>query len=141
MTRYLLAALLCIAVLQPNRAQTTAPQSSDSLGAHRAQKDRDGNLLAWYQPGTPGAAYAHVARLAAEFIKSGTPVDHRTGLKMYLVTCCFEGPHKRSQQDFEAGKTGEDWMHNPACVYAGMVQSLVLDYMPYTGDTAYVRVV
>ncbi len=141
MTRALLTSLLCIAMLHPGRAQTSAPPSSDSLGAHRVQKDPDGNLLAWYKPGTPGAAYAHVARLAAEFIKSGTPVDYHTGLKMYLVTCCFEGPHKRSQQDFEAGKTGEDWMHNPACVYAGMVQSLVLDYMPYSGDTAYVGVV
>ena len=141
MTRYLLAALLLPLLLGSGRAQTTAAQSSDSLGGHRAQKDRSGNLLAWYQPGTPGAAYAHVSRLAAEFIKSGTPVDHHTGLKMYLVTCCFDGPHKRSPQDFAAGKTGENWMHNPACVYAGMVQSLVLDYMPYSGDTAYVGVV
>ncbi len=60
-------------------------------------------------------------KLAAEFIKTGTPTDPKTGLPLYLVTCCFEGPHIKGEAAFKAGKIGEDWMHNPAMVYANHI--------------------
>ncbi len=113
----------------------------DTLGAHKVIKDKSGKILPWYKPEIPGAAYAHVCKLASEFIKSGTPIEPTTGLPLYMVTCCFEGPHIKSQKAFDAGKTGEDWMHNPAMVYAGMVHSLVMGYRVYTGDESYIKVV
>jgi hypothetical protein len=113
----------------------------DSLGAHKIVKDKSGKILPWYRPETPGAAYAHVSKLSSEFIKSGTPIEPTTGLPLYMVTCCFEGPHIKSQQLFDAGKTGENWMHNPAMVYAGMVHSLVIGWRVYTGDESYIKVV
>jgi hypothetical protein len=122
-------------------AQTTSRTGNDSLGGHRIFKDPSGKILSWYQPNTPGLAYAHVSKLAAEFIRSGTPTDATTGLPLYLVTCCFEGPHMRGEAAFRAGKTGEDWMHNPAMVYAGMVYSLVTGYRVFTGDNTYLQVV
>lgn len=113
----------------------------DSLCAHRVVYDRSGKILPWYKPEIPGAAYAHVCEIASEFIKSGTPIEPTTGLPLYMVTCCFAGPHLNSQETFDAGKTGEDWMHNPAMVYAGMVHSLVLGYRVFSGDESYVNIV
>jgi len=115
--------------------------SKDTICSHPVFRDSQGRILSWYRPEVPGAGYDHVARLASEFILSGTPVDPRTGEKLYLVTCCFQGPHIRSREDFDAGRTGEEWPHNPACVYAGLVQGLVLDYRVYSGDERYIGVV
>ena len=133
--------LIACNILLTISAQQRPKHSPDSLGAYRIVKDKSGKILPWYKPETPGAAYAHVSKLASEFIKSGTPVEPRTGLPLYLVTCCFEGPHLKSQQAFDAGKTGEDWMHNPAMTYAGMVHSLVMGYRVYSGDESYIGVV
>jgi hypothetical protein len=128
-----------VTVRSQNNNQTVL--SRDSLGAHKVISDRSGNILPWYKPEVPGAAYAHVCKLASEFIKSGTPVEPSTGLPLYMVTCCFEGPHLKSQERFDAGKTGENWMHNPAMVYAGMVHSLVMGYRVYSGDDSYIKIV
>ncbi|HEX6892094.1 MAG TPA: hypothetical protein VF141_15410, partial [Chryseolinea sp.] len=122
-------------------AQTTKRTSRDSLGAYKIVLDKSGKILPWYRPDTPGAAYAQVARLASEFIKSGTPIEPTTGLPMYLVTCCFSGPHLTTEEEFKAGKTGEGWMHNPAMSNAGMVHSLVMGYRVFTGDESYINVV
>ncbi len=123
------------------KAQTVENVAKDSMASHKTVYGKDGEVLAWYQPQVPGAAYSHVVQLASEFIKSGTPLDSATGLPMYLVTCCFSGPHLSSEEKFKAGRTGEDWMHNPATVYAAMVHSLVLGYRVFSGDDAYVKVV
>jgi hypothetical protein len=122
-------------------AQTVKRSSMDSLGGYKIILDKSGKLLPWYKPDVPGEAYAHVCKLASEFIKSGTPVDPVTGLPMYLVTCCFSGPHLSGEENFKAGKSGDDWMHNPAMVYAGMVHSLVLGYRVFSGDESYNKVV
>jgi hypothetical protein len=122
-------------------AQTVARKTNDSLGAHKIVNDRSGKILSWYKPDVPGAGYAHVSKVAAEFVKSGTPVHPGTGLPLYLVTCCFEGPHIRGESAFKAGNTGENWMHNPAMVYAGMVHSLVTGYAVFSGDSSYVGIV
>lgn len=122
-----------------SQEQQIAPP--DSLCAHKVVYDRSGRILSWYKPEIPGAAYVHVCKLASEFIKSGTPIEPTTGLPLYMVTCCFGGPHVSSQEAFDAGTTGEDWMHNPAMVYAGMVHSLVLGYRVFTGDESYLKVV
>jgi hypothetical protein len=117
------------------------PLRHDSLGAHKAVYDKSGKILPWYEPASPGTAYAHVSKIASEFIKSGTPIEPKTGLPLYLVTCCFVGPLGSSPEAFKAGTTGEDWMHNPAMLYAGMVHSLIMGYRVYSGDESYIKVV
>jgi hypothetical protein len=142
MTKTRLFALLCAGLfINALNAQTIPVRTLDTLGMHKVVKDASGKILAWYEPQTPGAGYAHVCKLASEFIKSGTPIDSATGLKSYLVTCCFAGPHIAGQKAFEEGRSNEGWMHNPAMTYAGMVQSLVLDYRVFSGDAAYIGVV
>jgi len=145
MRKLLFISILTISLLLVFRnqgmAQIVAPSNSENFGMHKIVKDGSGKILAWYTPQLPGAAYAHVSKLAAEFIKSGTPLDSATGLKSYLVTCCFSGPHLVGQKKFSEGRANEGWMHNPAMTYAGMVQSLVLDYRVFSGDEAYVNVV
>jgi hypothetical protein len=122
-------------------AQLSMQSSPDTICGHKVHLDDEGHILAWYQPSVAGAGYVQVVKLASEFIKSGTPVDIQTGLPLSYITCCFQGPHLRSQEDFDAGLTGEHWAHNPACVYAGLVQSLVLGYRVYSGDNDYITVV
>ena len=56
---------------------------------------------------------------------------------MYLVTCCFHGPHMTPDKNIIA----EHWPNNPACIFAGMVQSLAIQFRTYSGDSAYLRVV
>ena len=114
-------------------AQTTQSSRIDSILGHVAQKDGSGRLLPWYSPDAPGESYAHVASLAAEFIKQA-PVYEPLQLPMYFVTCCF---HEDENGKFIA----ENWMHNPACVWAGLVQGLVLNYYPFSGDDEVVNIV
>ena len=137
----IMVVLLCSIFWAKSIAQIVVPTAADKLGMHPVIKDASGKILAWYNPQQPGAAYAQVSKLASSFIKSGTPLDSATGLKSYLVTCCFSGPHLVGQQKFVEGRANEGWMHNPAMTYAGMVQSLVLDYRVFSGDEAYVDVV
>jgi hypothetical protein len=115
--------------------------SLDTICGHKTHWDGQGRILSWYQPHVQGAGYAHVAKLASEFIKWGTPTDSATGLKLYYISCCFQGPHMRTPDDFRRGRTWEHWMHNPACVFAGLVQSLVVDFRVFSGDSAYIDVV
>jgi hypothetical protein len=139
----LLLLLFTLSIIAAGHSQNNnqTALTRDSLGAHKVIKDKSGKILPWYKPEVPGAAYAHVCKLASEFIKSGTPIEPTTGLPLYMVTCCFEGPHIKSQEAFDAGKTGENWMHNPAMVYAGMVHSLVMGYRVYSGDESYTKIV
>lgn len=132
---------LLILVSQFTFAQTVNVSLKDSLCSYKKTLTPDGKLLSWYKPEVPGAAYSQVMKLASEYIKKSTPIDPSTGLKLYYISCCFHGPHMRSEADYKAGKTWEDWMNNPACVFAGLVQSLVLDYRVYSGDSSYVSIV
>ncbi len=112
---------------------------NDSISTHLTQLDKRGALLSWYKPEIPGAGYAHVVRLASEFIKNLVPVEPKTGLKLYYVHADFLGPDQ--DKDFFKGTSGTDWMPNPACVFAGFVQSLALGYHAFTGDTVYIQIV
>jgi hypothetical protein len=81
----------------------------------------------------PGAGYIQVVRLAAEFVRNA-PVYEPLQLPMYFISCCF---HEDENGTFIAG----DWMHNPACVWAGLVQGLALNYRVFTGDDSYLELV
>lgn len=124
----------------PDLAQSAAPVT-DKILTHRAQLDASGGLLAWYRSEVPGAAYDRVVRLASAFVKDGTPNDPKTGLPLYFISCSFNGPPFATEADFRAGRTWDDWMNNPACVFAGMVQSLAVDFHAYTGERDYLDLV
>ncbi|MDX2195169.1 MAG: hypothetical protein NW207_02030 [Cytophagales bacterium] len=127
----------------------------DSLCGVKINRDVNGKLLPRYYPEQIGKSYAHVLKLTSEFIKNGVPLEDATGKKMYYATCCFQGPHMTKSTEIVQGKSisklspnqqktgivAEGWMHNPACVFAGLTQSLALDYYPYSGDSAYVQLV
>jgi hypothetical protein len=125
---------------QPDLAQTTKADQTKIL-AHTVHRDVSGKLLGWYRPEVPGAVYDHVIKLASAFVKDGTPNDPKTGLPIYFVSCSFNGPQFSSEEAFRAGKTWDDWMNNPACFFAGAVQSLAVDFHGYTGDRAYIDLV
>ena len=116
-----------------SNAQIVQQSSADSILGHAIQRDAAGNLLAWYQPNTPGAGYVKVMQLASKFIKNA-PIYEPLQLPMYFITCCF---HQNEHGQFIA----EDWMHNPACVWAGLVQGLVLNYRVFSGDDKYIEIV
>ena len=118
-----------------------ASVSAEEICSHKVNRDSSGGILPWYRPEAPGAGYVHVCKLASEFIKSGVPVDPSTGQRLYFISCCFDGPHLKGQEAFAAGKTWQDWPNNPACVFAGLVQGLVLDWRIFTGDDEYINVV
>jgi len=101
------------------------------------KRDKEGKTLAWYKPDVPGAAYDHVITLAAGFLKDHCPVNKTTGLPYYLVLSSFRGPDITPEKNFE----GINWPHNPACVFAGSVESFAVDYRIYSGDDSYVELV
>jgi hypothetical protein len=112
-------------------------KTTDSVCGRKMIKDKEGKTLAWYKPEIPGVAYDHVITLASAFLKNHCPVDKTTGLPMYLVVSSFKGPHMTADKSFEA----IDWPHNPACVFAGSVESFAVDYRPYSGDDSYLDLV
>jgi len=127
-----IAGFMCIGV----SGQIVLHSGKDSLLGHKIYRDADQRILGWYKPEIPGAVYDKVVRLSAGFLKN-TPVEPITGLPMYMVTCCFEGPHMNPEKKIIA----ENWANNPACVFAGAVQSLALQYHGYTGDREVIELV
>ena len=108
----------------------------DTLCGHRISRDSQQRILGWYKPEVPGAVYDKVVHLSSEFLKN-IPAEESTGLPMYLVTCCFEGPQFNREKKIIA----QNWPHNPACVYSGAVQSLAIRYRIYSGDDSYLNIV
>lgn len=111
-------------------------QQVDSICGREVVYDESGEILSWYMPGIPGAGYSHVVKLASEFLLD-TPIEPQTGLPMYFVTCCFKGPHMTPDKSFVARR----WIHNPACVFAGSVQSFAVQYYAYSGDARFIGLV
>jgi hypothetical protein len=91
-----------------------------SLAGHPVVLDAEGKLLSWVQP--QEKAYGEVVRLAWERLLTGFPTEEN-GLPTWLAYCCFDGETLR----------GGAWPHNPACVYAGLVQG-ASGYHAYSGD-------
>ena len=108
----------------------------DAILGHAVERGSDGALRSWYRPETPGAAFGHVALLASDFLARRCPVEPKTGLPFYLISCGFE-PKDAARTAYSAS----DWPHNPACFFAGAELSLAQGAYPYTGDPAYLSVV
>jgi len=111
-------------------------QPVDSICERKVLYDQEGRALGWYMPDVPGAVYARVVKLSSEFLLH-TPIEPKTGLPMYLVTCCYLGPQMSPDHSFVARR----WLHNPACVFAGSVQSLAVEYRAYSGDDRFIPLV
>ena len=91
-----------------------------TLAGHPVVLDEDGKLLSWVDP--QDEAYGRVVRLAWDQLLTGFPVEEN-GLPTWLTYCCFDGETLR----------GQAWPHNPACVYAGLVQGAAA-YHAFSGD-------
>jgi hypothetical protein len=116
-------------------AQLAKISNHDTLCGHAIIHDSEQRILGWYKPEVPGAVYDKVIHLASEFLKD-VPAEESTGLPMYLVTCCFEGPQFNKEKKIIA----QNWPHNPACVYSGAVQSLAIRYRIYSGNDSYLNI-
>lgn len=123
----------------------------DSICGVKINRDKTGGLLPRYEPNNISKAYQKVLNITAEFIKDKSPLDKESGKELLYTTCCFEGPHMKKGSEIIQGKSlgGKavanfdrvDWMHNPACVFAGLTQSLAIDMYGFTGDRGYVETV
>lgn len=100
---------------------------SPTLAGHAVVLDHDGKLLSWVQP--QEKAYGETVRLAWERLLTGFPVEEN-GLPTWLAYCCFDAETLR----------GGAWPHNPACVYAGLVEGAAA-YYPFSGDRRVVDLV
>ena len=117
--RHLLVWLTAASLLAQGRRFVNA-----QLPYHEPVVDRQGKLLAWYEP-EKNLGYDRVLRLGWDFIEHKVPLDTRTktGLKIYLINSVFD----------DNTLQGVYWQHNPAMVYAAFVDGLVAWY-PYSGD-------
>jgi len=118
------AALAVLAAESADSQAATGPEAAPSAGAtlagHSVVLDETGRLVSWVEP--QEQAYATVVRLAWERLLTGFPVE-ANGLPTWLAYCCFDGKTLR----------GTAWPHNPACVYAGLVQGAAA-YYAFSGD-------
>ncbi len=134
----LLINLLCLSTFVLYNTQSNAANNvkNDSICTHRIVRSADGKIRSWYKPEINGAAYDHVVKLASEFIKDIVPADPKTGLKLYYLYCEIDGPE--SGHSTYSGKGGSN---NPACVFAGLTESLAVKYRIYSGDQSYLKIV
>jgi hypothetical protein len=89
---------------------------------HQAVLDPQGRLLAWYHP-EKTLGYDQFMRLDWDFLEHKVPLDKNNGTKVYLTHAIFD----------EKTLQGTYWQHNPATLYAHLVDALVRWY-PYSGD-------
>jgi hypothetical protein len=126
--RVSLVFLLASIAILPAASRVVVPVNHD-LPWHNVRLDAHGALLAWYRPNRE-LGYDHVLRLGWKFLENGVPTDPRTGAKVYLEYAVFD---QRTRQ-------GVYWQHNPASLYASVVQSL-LPWYAYSGDRLAIGVV
>jgi len=128
--------LLCLLCVVSSQVNAEILQKSDSICTHHIVRGADGKIRSWYKPETNGAGYDHVVKLASEFIKNVLPYDPKTGLKLYYLFCEFNGPESGTK-----AYEGTGAPNNPACVFAGLTESLAVKYRIYSGDESYLEVV
>ncbi|MBR9997886.1 MAG: hypothetical protein KFF73_02895 [Cyclobacteriaceae bacterium] len=141
MNRIIIYLFIFLISYLPLSGQIVPVSTQDSIAGHPVHTYPGEGVLSWYLPEIPGAGYEHVIRLASVFMKDDVPIEPTTGEKLYFVTCCFQGPHMQESPNALGGIPPEDWMHNPACVFAGSVHSLALGYRVYSGDNDYLYLV
>lgn len=90
---------------------------------HPAELDSRERVLAWYHP-EKNLGYDHFLRLDWDFLEHKVPIDSVTHVKVYLTAPVFDG----------ATLQGVNWQHNPASLYAHLMD-LLRGWYPYSGDT------
>ena len=108
---------LLLATLVSNSASTMA---QDKLNQHPVHLDTQGKLVSWVQP--QEEAYDQVVRGAWDFLINRVPVEDN-GLKAYYISCCLGENFGKIRQ----------WPHNPAGMFAMLIDSAVASYA-YSGD-------
>jgi hypothetical protein len=111
-------------------------EKKDSICTHPIVRGDHEQILSWYKPEIKGAGYDHVIKLASEFIRDDVPVDPETGLKLYYLYCELNGPESGA-----SSYNGIGGSNNPACVFAGLTESLAVKYRIYSGDESYLQLV
>jgi hypothetical protein len=132
LTRWLAAlGIVMVSLLAAASASAAENYVNAQLPWHEVVLDAQGKLLAWHQP-EKNRGYDKVLRLGWDFLEHKVPADtrHGTGLKIYLINSVY---HPATLQGF-------NWQHNPAMLYAAMVDSL-LGWYPYSADEEAIRVV
>jgi len=104
----------------------------DSMCGAKVNLDKNGKLLARYQPAVPGASYVKGVQMAVDFLKN-CPVSPTNKLPLYLTHCSM-------YRDGKGGFVGSTWPHNPIVVNAGLLQSLAIDWRNYSGDESMIDV-
>lgn len=94
--------------------------AQQSFNRHQVVLDGQGKLLSWVQP--QANAYGRVVRLGWDFLLTTVPVEPN-GLKTFYTYCCID----------ERTLRGGDWLHNPAGLFAMLVDASTA-YYPYSGD-------
>jgi len=117
-----------------------AQNRRDSILSRKVVYDSNGKILGWYHPEVPGATYDKVINLASNFIKSKCPVEPTSGLPLYMVSAWYSSPREVGRDKFERGLCGSDDGFTPACTFENFVQSFVLGYFPYSGDSFYIGI-
>ena len=77
-----LVILMVLCSLQTSAAGKELP---DTLCTHDLILNAKNQVVPWYKPDVEGAAYAHVVKLASEFLRDILPEDEKTGLKQYYL--------------------------------------------------------
>jgi hypothetical protein len=128
-TVFRLLTLGALAGLAPVPA--AGPFLNAQLPWHVAVLDSQSKVLAWHGAARH-AGWDQVLRLGWQFLERRVPSDTRsgTGLPIYLINPVFD----------PITLQGSNWQHNPAMVYASMVDSL-LGWYPYSGDRAAIGLV
>jgi hypothetical protein len=98
---------------------------------HDVVLDSHDKLLAWYHP-EKNLGYDQVLRLTWDFLEHKVPLDTAKGtnLKIYLTFPIFQ----------EENLQGVVYQHNPASLYAHLVDELV-NWYPYSGDEQAIPVI
>ena len=104
----------------------------DSMCGAKVNLDKNGKLLARYQPDVPGASYVKGVQMAVDFLKK-CPVSATNKLPLYLTHCSM-------YRDGKGGFVGSTWPHNPIVVNGGLVQSLAIDWRNFSGDEAMIAI-
>ena len=120
--------LWCLFVLAAHGADNYV---NAQLPWHAAVVDSQGKLLSWNQA-DKNLGFDQVLKLGWDFLEHKVPKDtrHNTGLKIYLINSVFD----------ETTLQGRNWQHNPAMVYASLVDGL-MGWYPYSADEEAIRVV
>jgi len=100
---------------------------------HKAVLDSQDKVLAWYHP-EKNLGYDQFLRLDWDFLEHKVPTEGNTGLKVYLISSIYD------PETLQGIRSKADVQHNPASLYAHLVDTLVRWY-PYAGDEEAIQVV